>query len=241
MKWHPSGITRTWIPRETAPATKSEEKRMFSQATRIGEVKTSIDNTTGQRSLFLDSSIFFFQLDSHFFRLKFQNFDSCFFFRSWTYILRISTHIFYCSRCILQFDLRIMFSTCFYYRHNFVRNGTPYAHKSSFWASERLWESLGQTLNQAFFINSWVRASVPRVIAGAGICKLVTRSLVVEAFRNWSNPNSRARRSIVSKEARAQPRKGIALGTRLARARRSSVASNSSLRACIVRYSTVRG
>ena len=102
MKWHPSGITRTWIPRETAPATKSEEKRMFSQVTRIGEVKTSIDNTTGQRSLFLDSN-FFFQLDSRFiFRLKFQNFDSCFLFRSWTYILQISTHIFYWIRCILQ-------------------------------------------------------------------------------------------------------------------------------------------
>ena len=108
MKWHSSGIARTWIPRETAPATKSEEKRMFSQATRIGEVKTSIDNTTGQRSLFLDSN-FFFQLDSRFiFRLKFQNFDSCFFFRSWTYILQISTHIFYCIRCILQVSTYVL-------------------------------------------------------------------------------------------------------------------------------------
>ena len=108
MKWHPSEITRTWIPRETAPATKSEEKRMFSQVIRIGEVKTSIDNTTGQRSLFLDSSNFFFQLDSHFFRLKFQNFVSCFFFRSWTYILQISTHIFYCIRCILQVSTYVL-------------------------------------------------------------------------------------------------------------------------------------
>ena len=108
MKWHPSGITRTWIPRETAPATKSEEKRMFSQATRIGEVKTSIDNTTGQRSLFLDSN-FFFQLDSRFiFRLKFQNCNSCFLFRSWTYILQISTHIFYWIRCILQVSTYVL-------------------------------------------------------------------------------------------------------------------------------------
>ena len=30
--------------------------------------------------------------------------------------------------------------------------------------------------------NSWVRASVPRVIAGTGICKWVTRSLVVDDF-----------------------------------------------------------
>ena len=34
------------------------------------------------------------------------------------------------------------------------------------------------------FFNSWVRASVPRVIAGTGICKWVTRSLVVDALRN---------------------------------------------------------
>ena len=32
--------------------------------------------------------------------------------------------------------------------------------------------------------NSWVRARVPRVIAGTGICKWVTRSLVVDALRN---------------------------------------------------------
>ena len=34
------------------------------------------------------------------------------------------------------------------------------------------------------FFNSWVRASVPRVIAGTEICKSVTRSLVVDALRN---------------------------------------------------------
>ena len=51
---------------------------------------------------------FFFQLDSHFFfRLKFQNFDS-FFFRSWTYILQISSHIFYCIRCILQVSTKVL-------------------------------------------------------------------------------------------------------------------------------------
>ena len=52
---------------------------------------------------------FFFQLDSRFiFRLKFQNFDSCFLFRSWTYILQISTHIFYCIRCILQVSTYVL-------------------------------------------------------------------------------------------------------------------------------------
>ena len=60
--------------------------------------------------------------------------------------------------------------------------------------------------------NSWEHVSVPRVIAGTGICKLVTRSLVVDGHRVEASPNSRVRRSIVSKEAHP---------------RRSSVWSNS--------------
>ena len=40
-----------------------------------------IDNTTGERSLFLDSSFFFLTRLAYFFRLKFQNFDSC--LKSW--------------------------------------------------------------------------------------------------------------------------------------------------------------
>ena len=63
-----------------------------------------------------------------------------------------------------------------------------------------------------FVFNSWVRASVPRVIAGTRICKLVTRSLVVDGHRVEASPNSRVRRSIVSEEVQA---------------RRSSVWSNS--------------
>ena len=47
------------------------------------------------------------------------------------------------------------------------------------------------------------RASVPRVIAGTRICKLVTRSLVVDGHRAEVNPNSRVQRSIVSEEAHA--------------------------------------
>ena len=69
------------------------------------------------------------------------------------------------------------------------------------------------------------------------ICKWVTRSLEVDGL-NESGPNSRVQRSIISEEARA---------------RRSSVLSKSSPRACIVRcsdsefslwqifYSAVRG
>ena len=53
------------------------------------------------------------------------------------------------------------------------------------------------------FFNSWGRASVPRVIAGTRICKLVTRSLVIDGHRVEVNPNSRVRRSIVSEEAHA--------------------------------------
>ena len=51
--------------------------------------------------------------------------------------------------------------------------------------------------------NSWGRASVPRVIAGTRICKLVTHSFVVDGHRVKDNPNSRVRRSIVSEEAHA--------------------------------------
>ena len=58
-------------------------KLYFRTKTRIGGVKTSIDNTTGQRSLFLDSSFLFStRLQFVFFQHKFQNFDSCFFFLS---------------------------------------------------------------------------------------------------------------------------------------------------------------
>ena len=99
---------------------------MFSQATRIGEVKTSIDNTTGQRSLFLDSIFFFNSSRALFFDSNFKISTRVFFF--------VREHIFCESRLIFllhsmyftSFDLRIMFSTCFYYRYNFVRNGTPY-------------------------------------------------------------------------------------------------------------------
>ena len=52
---------------------------MFSQVTRIGEVKTSIDNTTVQRSLFLDSSIFFFNSTPIFFDSNFK-ISTCVFF-----------------------------------------------------------------------------------------------------------------------------------------------------------------
>ena len=126
MKWHPSGITRTWIPRETAPATKSEEKRMFSQVTRIGEVKTSIDNTTGQRSLFLDSSIFFFNSTRIFFDSNFKISTRVFFSFVNIYFANLDSYFLLHSMYFTSFDLRIMFSTCFYYRYSFVRNGTPY-------------------------------------------------------------------------------------------------------------------
>ena len=96
--------------------TQSKVKRLinyhyFGSKPRLGEVKTLIDNTTGQRSLFLDSIFFFWTRLAYFFRLKFQNFDSC--LKSWhllsiffsflnIHILQTSTHIFYCIRCILQ-------------------------------------------------------------------------------------------------------------------------------------------
>ena len=88
------------------------------------------------------------------------------------------------------------------------------------------------------FVYSWGRTSVPRVTAGTGICKRVTRSLVEDEPSYLSGPNSRVQRSIVSEEARP---------------RCSSVRSNSSLRVRAsfaartqfsswqIFYSTVRG
>ena len=57
----------------------------------------------GQRSLFLDSNSFFNSTRALFFDSNFN-----FFFRSWTYILQISTHIFYCIRFILQVSTYVL-------------------------------------------------------------------------------------------------------------------------------------
>ena len=55
-----------------------------------------------------------------------------------------------------SFDLSIMFSTCFYYRYNFVRNGTPYilarsrawqfqvAVSLNIWCIPLIFENVGQ-------------------------------------------------------------------------------------------------
>ena len=51
------------------------------------------------------------------------------------------------------------------------------------------------------WMNEWMNEWV---IAGTRICKLVTRSLVVDGHRVEANLNSRVRRSIVSKEAHAR-------------------------------------
>ena len=59
---------------------------------------------------FFTSTSIFFCLDSNF---KISNrvcsHDICLvFFRSWTYILQISTHVFYCIRCILQVSTYVL-------------------------------------------------------------------------------------------------------------------------------------
>ena len=72
-------------------------------------------------------------------------------------------------------------------------------------------KALGRRLHQiltrlAQLFNSWRRASVPRVIAGTGICKLVTRSLVVDGHRVEVNPNLRMRRSIRFRRSTRSPK-----------------------------------
>ena len=78
-------------------------------------MKTSIDNTTGQRSLFLESSIFFSTRLEFFFRLRFQNFNSCFFFF-------IREHIFCKSRLIFftVFDVFYKFRLKYYVFNMFL-------------------------------------------------------------------------------------------------------------------------
>ena len=71
-----------------------------------------------------------------------------------------------------------------------------------YWSSQKKSISNYLILNQLLF-NSWGRASVPRVIAGTRICKLVTCSLVVDGHQVEGSPNSRVRRSIISEEAHA--------------------------------------
>ena len=100
---------------------------MFSQVTRIGEVKTSIDNTTGQRSLFLDSNFFFSTRLALYFSTQISEFRLVFFFSFVNiYFANLDSYFLLHSMYFTSFDLRIMFSTCFYYRYSFVRNGTPY-------------------------------------------------------------------------------------------------------------------
>ena len=68
----------------------------------------------------------FFEIDSQIFSTQISKFWLVFFFRSWTYILQISTRFLLHLMYFTSFDLSIMFSTCFYYRYNFVRNWTRY-------------------------------------------------------------------------------------------------------------------
>ena len=90
-------------------STKGEEKicniwwptnHYFGTKTCIGEVKTLIDNTTGQRSLFLDSR-FFFNSTQIFFSTQISKFRLMFFFSFVNiYFANVEYFFFYCIRCI---------------------------------------------------------------------------------------------------------------------------------------------
>ena len=85
------------------------ETDVFAGLTRIGEVKTSIDNTTGQRSLFLDSNFFLSTRLALYFSTQISKFRLVFYFSFVNIYLQISTHIFYCIRFILQVYVFNMF------------------------------------------------------------------------------------------------------------------------------------
>ena len=106
--------------------TTTLDRSLVYNTPRIGEVKTSIDNTTGQHSLFLDSSIFFFNSTRiFFFDSNFKISTRVFFLFVNIYFANVNSYFLLYSMYFTSFDLSIMFSTCFYYRYNFVRNGTP--------------------------------------------------------------------------------------------------------------------
>ena len=118
-------------------------KPLFGSKLRLGEVNTSMDNTTAQRFLFLDSSFFFFfQLDSHFFLSTLILKSRLVFFFSFVNICfawfcKSRLIIFITFRVFYKFRLsRIMFSTCFYYRYNFVLNGTSYHNLETDWSEK---------------------------------------------------------------------------------------------------------
>ena len=71
-------------------------------------------------------------------------------------------------------------------------------------------QPLGSFCSPIFFLfypifNLWGHVSVPRVITGTRICKLVTHSLIVKGHQVEANPNSKVWWSIISEEARARP------------------------------------
>ena len=54
------------------------------------------------------------------------------------YFANLDSYFLLHSMYFTSFDLRIMFSTCFYYRYNFVRNGAPYFPRYFFPQTESL-------------------------------------------------------------------------------------------------------
>ena len=113
-------------------------------------VKTSIDITTGQRSFFLDSSTFFSNRLAYCFDSNFKILTRVFFLFVNIYFANLDSCFLLHSMYFTSFDLSIMFSTCFYYRYNFVRNGTPYPTFA-----------LGQLENLSFFIKNHTYAEHP--------------------------------------------------------------------------------
>ena len=106
---------------------KTSEKMVFFYRVTVSLhiLQTANQDTEGSQDRL---TVFYSSTQISKFRLVFEvmTFAQYFFF--------VPEHIYQCkSRLIFfiafgvfyKFDLRIMFSTCFYHRYNFVRNGTP--------------------------------------------------------------------------------------------------------------------
>ena len=95
--------------------------------------------------LSFSTRVFFFQIDSHiFFDSNFKILTRVFFSFVNIYFANLDSCFLLHSMYFTSFDLSIMFSTCFYYRYNFVRNGTPYLSSLIivFWRLIFLWIQL---------------------------------------------------------------------------------------------------
>ena len=128
MKWHPSGITRTWIEfRAKRPQRRRARRNGCFRRLNSYRWSEDIDRQHNWSAFSLSRLKFFFVNSTRalFFDSNFKISTRVFFF--------VREHIFCKSRLIFfiafdvfsKFRLKYYVFNIFYYRYNFVRNGMP--------------------------------------------------------------------------------------------------------------------